>query len=139
MAGVSTYDLEPPAATCHFLLIGSGNRQQVTVFSGPFLAKKGEKQIWRELSLMTQPSLDKTKYYNTIGRHRVVGSGNRQQATVFSGSFFGQERRKTNMAGVVTYDLEPPPTTCHILLIGSGNRQQVTVFSGPFLAKIEEN
>ena len=60
MAGVSTYDLEPPAATCHFLLIGSGNRQQVTVFSGPFLAKKGEKQIWRELSLMTQPSLDDT-------------------------------------------------------------------------------
>ena len=60
MAGVVTYDLEPPTATRHFLLIGSGNRQQVTVFSGPFLAKKGEKQIWRELSLMTQPSLDDT-------------------------------------------------------------------------------
>ena len=53
MAGVVTYHLEPPAATHHFLLIGSGNRQQVTVFSGPFLAKKGEKQIWQELSLMT--------------------------------------------------------------------------------------
>ena len=40
MAGVVTYDLEPPAATSHFLLIGSGNRQQVTVFSGPFLVRK---------------------------------------------------------------------------------------------------
>ena len=39
MAGVVTYDLEPPAATRHFL-IGSGNRQQVTVFSGPFLVRK---------------------------------------------------------------------------------------------------
>ena len=40
MAGVVTYDLEPPIATHHFLLIGSGNRQQVTVLSGPFLARK---------------------------------------------------------------------------------------------------
>ena len=53
MAGVVTYHLEPPAATHHFLLIGSGNRQQVTVFSGPFSDKKEEKQIWRELLLMT--------------------------------------------------------------------------------------
>ena len=53
MAGGVSYDLEPPAATRHIFLIGSGNRQQVTVFSGPFLAKKGEIQIWRELSLMT--------------------------------------------------------------------------------------
>ena len=53
MAGVVSYDLETPAATRHIFLIGSGNRQQVTVFSGPFLAKKGEIQIWRELSLMT--------------------------------------------------------------------------------------
>ena len=60
MAGVVTYDLESPAATCHFLLIGSGNRQQVTVFSDPFFAKKEEKKIWRELSLMTQPSLEDT-------------------------------------------------------------------------------
>ena len=52
MAGVVTYHLEPPAATHHFLLIGSGNRQQVTVFSGSFLVKKEEKQIWQELSLM---------------------------------------------------------------------------------------
>ena len=40
MAGVVTYDLEPPTATHHFLLIGSGNRLQVSVFSGPFLARK---------------------------------------------------------------------------------------------------
>ena len=40
MVGVVTYDLEPPTATRHFLLIGSGNRQQVSVFSGPFLARK---------------------------------------------------------------------------------------------------
>jgi hypothetical protein len=88
------------------------------------LAKKGEKQIWWELSLMTlSPPLQ-----------LVTSCGNRQQVTVFSGPFFGQERRKTNMAGVVTYGLEPPTATRHFLLIGSGNRQQVTVFSGPFFA-----
>ena len=51
---------------------------------------------------------------------------------------FWHERRKTNMAGVVTYDLEPPAATRHFL-IGSGNRQQVTVFSGPFLVRKEKN
>ena len=40
MAGVVSYDLEPPAAFRHFLLIGSGNRHQVTVVSGPFSARK---------------------------------------------------------------------------------------------------
>ena len=53
----------------------------------------------------------------------VTSCGNRQQVTLFRGPFFGQERRKTNMAGVVTYDLEPPAATCHLLLIGSNNRQ----------------
>jgi hypothetical protein len=43
MAGVVTYDLEPPAATRHFL-IGSGNRQHVTVFSGPLLVRKEKKK-----------------------------------------------------------------------------------------------
>jgi hypothetical protein len=62
MAGVVTYDLEPPTATHHFLLIGSGNRLQVSVFSGPFLARKKKNKYGRSchLSLMTQPSLDDT-------------------------------------------------------------------------------
>ena len=62
MAGVVIYDLEPPTATHHFLLIGSGNRLQVSVFSGPFLARKKKNKYGRSchLSLMTQPSLDDT-------------------------------------------------------------------------------
>ncbi len=40
------------------------------------------------------------------------------------------EKRKTNMVGVVTYDLEPPTATRHFLLIGSGKRQQVTNMAG---------
>jgi hypothetical protein len=59
----------------------------------------------------------------------VVAIDNRSLYSVVP---FQQEREKTNMAGGVTYDLEPPAATRHIFLIGSGNRQQVTVFSGPF-------
>ena len=51
MAGVVTYDLEPPAATCIFLLIGSGDRQQVTVFSGPFLVRKEKNKYGRSCHL----------------------------------------------------------------------------------------
>ena len=132
MAGVVTYDLEPPIATCHLLFIGSGNRQQVTVFSGPFLAKKGEKQIWQELLLMTlSPPLQLVSSSSL-----VVAIDNR---SLYSVVLFWHERRKTTMAGVVTYDLEPPIATRHFLLIDSGNRQQVTVFSGPFLARKEKN
>ncbi len=99
MAGVVTYDLESPTAT-HHLLIGRGNRQQVTVFSGPFLAKKGEKQIWREFSLMTlSPPL-----HFVTSSSLVVAIDIR---SLYSAVLFQQERIKTNMAGVVTYDLEP--------------------------------
>ena len=97
MAGVVTYDLEPPVATCHFLLIWSGNRQQVTVVSGPFLAKKEEKQIWQELSLMTLSPWLQLDTSSSL----VVAIDNR---SLYSVVLFWRESRKTNMAGVVTYD-----------------------------------
>jgi hypothetical protein len=66
------------------------------VVSNPFLAKKGEKQIWQELSLMTLSPL-----LQLVTSSLVVAIDNR---SLYSVVLFWRERRKTNMAGVVTYD-----------------------------------
>ncbi len=69
MAGVVTYDLESPTATCHFLLIGSDNRQQVTVFSGLFLVRKEKNKYGGSYDL--EPPTATCHFL-------LIGSGNRR-------------------------------------------------------------